>query len=180
MRIPYTFALRNSIKRTAERLCERAGLLGPSHGFRIVRRIEPNTREEPKFTSDEFANILAAVGVNSSLKAQKEWVYHCFVTRWKHDFVANSIWLFTRRKKYFSYSSFKNEIEAQVDLRFLGESTDYIRVDGEDVLDWLKTSTGGSTYLCLICRRNHAGDTVSLALEFCNSKDAVAYKLVFG
>ncbi|MNL26216.1 hypothetical protein D3C87_1477330 [compost metagenome] len=80
----------------------------------------------------------------------------------------------------FNYSSYKYEIEAQIDLKFLSQSTDYIRINGDDILDWLKDSTGGTSYLIIICRHSNVGSSVSVGLEFCNTKDALAYKLVFG
>lgn len=179
MRLPFSFFVRNTFRQLFEPMLVHYGVMSAENHFRIVRRLEPNPKVEPKFTSDEFADILAAT---TMVKPEAAWVYHCFVTRWNYDFIPNFIWMINRKrdKKSFSYTSFKQEIEAQLDLRFLGEATDFIRINGEDILDWLKGSASSSTYICLICRRTSHGDSVSVAVEFTNSKDAVAYKLVFG
>ncbi len=180
MRLPYSHTIRTSIRNMVEPLLVRAGILRAEPYFVISSKNEPISSHVPKYSREDFDQVLTATGVMADPKT-KEWAYHCFVTRWSSVGFARLAFIFRFKPKSFVYSSLKYHIDASIDLSGKDHSEDWILIDHEDVLEWILSTCRSTVYFCIICRRPDIGaESVSLGIQFSDRKEAVAYKMVFG
>lgn len=180
MRLPFSHSIRRAIRGVTEPLLVRMGILRAEPYFVICSRTEPVSVAIPKYTVEDFNRVLAAPDVLGNNRP-KEWVYHCFVTRWASPFLARFQWMLPFKPKQFIYTSYKHRLEASIDISGKHHDEDFIRVNDEDILAWVKDTCRSTVYMCIICKRPDIGsDSVSLLMQFCDHKEAVAYKMVFG
>lgn len=192
MRIPFTFGLRRILSSAAAFVLAKTGRIGDETRFYVTDIKKASYPKESLYTAENFNSILSNSKIPKPLadavfnQNRDTMVYHCFSTRLVRPSMAESAWAMSRVRHKVSYNSLRHDIEYDLSqpervLDHHAFEANFIRIDGEDIVEWLRDTTRGTTHIMLISDMTNGHETnINVSIEFTDSKDAVAFKMVFG
>lgn len=187
MRLPYSHKIRSTVRSLFESAMIRTGFMLEQPQLVMVQR--DGVRQKTPgitFTREEMNQILHEAFGRTFDIPMKNTVYHLFVTRWANAKWAQHFWAL-RKSNLIHFSGLRHNINVRIPsvVGDKSESSDYIEINGDNILEWLLNTTRGSTYIQITTSKApdnpFAPSIVSyVSLDIFDHRDAVAFKMVFG
>ena len=201
MRLPFYTRFRRAVGFICVPICRRLGLVSEENDLFLDEKSQHVF--DPEKAEDEFSRILSKT--HPLQPERKSNLMRFMVSRWTSPWIRRSLFLTTRVHTKLAFNSFRARTEiylpTMVDYNrnlsdytcthlgyasedfatFDPETEYYIRIDDEDVLDWIRYScTGSVTLEVFVSTTVDSNEShISIELRFTNSNDALLFKMAF-